>query len=165
MDLVTALAIVIGIMGGIATWIAVTLGSPFVLIWAIFLGWASFFHTGGKEAGLKNSAIANVWGVVCAAVALIAALAMGLTAVTAAICVGVTVAILILGAKVPALSAIPASVYGYAATAALFLHSAAAYGEGAGAVVKAALAVAISIVIGNVLGYISEKIAGSLVKA
>lgn len=163
MDLVTALAIVIGVMGAIATWVAVTLGSPFVLIWAVFIGWASFYHCGGKEAGLKNSAIANVWGAVCAAIALIAALAMGITAVTAAICVGVTVVIMILGAKVPALAAIPAAVYGYASTAALFLLGAAAYGAGAGAVVKVAVAVAVSLVIGNVLGYISEKIAGAVV--
>ncbi len=165
MDLVTALAIVIGIMGAIATWVAVTLGSPYVLIWAIFVGWGCFFHCGGKEAGLQNSAIANIWGAVCAAVALIVALALGITAITAAICVGVTVAIMILGAKIPALSAIPAAVYGYASTAALFLHGAAGYGEGSGAVVKVAVAVAISLVIGNVLGYISEKIAGSLVKS
>lgn len=164
MDLVTALAIVIGIMGAIATWVAVTLGSPYVLIWAIFVGWGCFFHCGGKEEGLKNSAIANLWGAVCAAVALIVALAMGITAVTAAICVGVTVAVMILGAKVPALAAIPAAVYGYASTAALFLLGAAAYGEGSGAVVKVAVAVTISMIIGNVLGYISEKIAGALVK-
>ena len=163
MDLVTALAIVIGVMGAIATWVAVTVGSPYLLIWAVFIGWGSFFHCGGKEAGLKSSAVANVWGAVCAAVALIVALAMGITAVTAALCVGITVVILILGAKVPALSAIPAAVYGYASTAALFLHGAAAYGEGAGAVVKVAVAVAISMVVGNVLGYISEKIVGSLV--
>ncbi|MGQ0485764.1 MAG: DUF1097 domain-containing protein [Hyphomicrobiales bacterium] len=163
MDLITALAIVIGVMGAIATWVAVTLGSPYVLIWAIFLGWASFFHCGGKEAGIKNSAIANVWGAVCAAVAFIAAMALGITAITAAICVGVTVAILILGAKVPALAAIPAGVYGFAATAALFLHGAAAYGAGAGGVVKLTVAVAISMIVGNVLGYISEKIAGALV--
>ncbi len=164
MDLVTALAIVIGVMGAIATWVAVTVGSPYLAIWAIFLGWASFFHCGGKEEGLKNSAIANVWGAICAAVAFIAALALGITAITAAICVGVTVAIMILGAKVPALAAIPASVYGYAATAALFLLGAAAYGAGAGSVVKVAVAVALSMVIGNVLGYVSEKIAGALVK-
>jgi hypothetical protein len=165
MDLVTALALVIGVMGAIATWVAVTVGSPYLMIWAIFVGWGSFFHCGGKEAGLKNSAIANVWGAVCAAVALIAALALGITAITAAICVGVTVAIMILGAKVPALAAIPAAVYGYASTAALFLLGAAAYGAGAGAVVKVAAAVAISMVIGNVLGYVSEKIAGALVKS
>jgi hypothetical protein len=165
MDLVTALAIIIGVMGAIATWLAVSIGSPYLLIWAAFLGWASYFHCGGKESGLKNSAAANVWGAICAAVALIALLAMGVSAITAGICVGVTVAIMIFGAKVPALSAIPASVYGYAATAGLFLHGAATYGEGSGAVIKVAVAVAISMVIGNILGYISEKIAGSVVKA
>lgn len=165
MDLVTALAIVIGVMGAIATWLAISIGSPYLLIWAIFIGWGSFYHCGGKESGLKNSAVGNVWGVVCAAVALIVLLAIGVSAVNAGICVGVTVVILILGAKIPALSAIPAAVYGYASTAALFLHGAAAYGEGSGAVVKVAVAVAISLVIGNILGYISEKIAGSVVKA
>jgi Protein of unknown function (DUF1097) len=165
MDLVTALAIVIGVMGAIATWLAITIGSPYLLIWAAFIGWGSYYHCGGKESGLKNSAAANVWGVVCAAVALIVLLAMGVSAVTAGICVGVTVAILILGAKVPALSAIPAAVYGYASTAALFLLGAAAYGEGSGAVIKVAIAVAISMVIGNILGYISEKVAGSVVKS
>jgi hypothetical protein len=165
MDLVTALAVVIGVMGAIATWVAVTAGSPYLLIWAVFIGWASFFHCGGKEAGIKSSAVANVWGAICAAVALIAAAAMGLNALTAAICVGVTVAILILGAKVPALAAIPASVYGYASTAALALLAGAGYGEGAGGTIKVAVAAAISLVIGNILGYISEKIAGSLVKS
>jgi hypothetical protein len=164
MDLVTALAIVIGVMGAIATWLAVSIGSPYLLIWAAFVGWASFFHCGGKESGLKSSAAANVWGALCAAVALIAAQAMGVTALTAAICVGVTVAIMILGAKVPALSAIPAAVYGYASTAALALLGG-AIGTTAGDVIKAAAAVAISMVIGNVLGYISEKIAGSVVKS
>jgi hypothetical protein len=173
MDLVTALAIVIGIMGAIATWVALTMGSPYVLIWAIFIGWASFFHCGGKEAGLKNSAVANIWGAICAAVALIVTLTLagGLgVPLAAAICVGVTVAIMILGAKVPALGAIPASVYGYAATAGLFLteifgETGGDYGDASsGAVIKAAIAIIISMVIGNILGYISEKIAGSLVK-
>lgn len=162
MDLVLALAIVIGVMGGIATWAAVTIGSPYLLIWAIFIGWASFFHAGGGNDGIKNSAIANVWGVICAAVAFIVLLGMGVTAVNAGICVGVTVLVMILGAKLPILGAIPSSVYGYASTAALFLLGAATYGEGNGAVIQLALAVAVSLVIGNVLGFISEKIAGAL---
>ena len=102
---------------------------------------------------------------ICAAVAVIVLLSLGVNAVTAGICVGVTVIILILGAKVPMLSAIPAGVYGYAATAALFLHGAAGYGEGPAGVIKVAVAVAISMIVGNILGYISQKIAGSLVKS
>ena len=37
MDLITSLAVVIGIMGGIATWAAITIGSPYILIWKIFV--------------------------------------------------------------------------------------------------------------------------------
>jgi hypothetical protein len=168
MDLVTALAVVIGVMGAIATWVAVTLLSPYFLIWAIFIAWGSFYHCGGKEAGLKNSLVANIWGIICAAVGLSIAAAMGVTPITAAICVGVTVAIMIFGAKVPALSAIPAGVYGYASTAAISIHGGAdlsVIGGGAKAIFGAALGVAISMAIGNILGYISEKVAGSLVKS
>ena len=120
MDLITSLAVVIGIMGGIATWLAITLGSPYVLIWAIFVAWGSFYHCGGKEAGFKSSAVANVWGVICAVVALIALTSIGVTALMAGICVGLSIVVLILAAKAPLFSAIPASVYGYASTAALF---------------------------------------------
>jgi len=90
MDLVVALAIVIGVMGGIATWAAVTIGSPYVLI---------------------------------------VLTSLGVTAVNAGLCVGVTVLVMILGAKIPLFGAIPSSVYGYASTAALFLMGGAAYGE------------------------------------
>ena len=63
------------------------------------------------------------------------------------------------------LSAIPAAVYGYAATAGLFLLGAANYGTGAGSIVKVAIAVAVSMIIGAILGFISEKIAGAVVKS
>ncbi len=162
MDIILALAITIGVMGGVATWGAVTIASPFVLIWAIFIGWASFFHAGGGNDGIKNSTIANIWGVICACAAFIALLALGVTALNAGLCVGVTVLVMILGAKLPLLGAIPSSVYGYAATAALFLLGAATYGAGTNGVVQLGLAVAVSLVIGNLLGFISEKIAGAL---
>ncbi len=165
MDLITALAVIIGIMGGIATWAAVTLGSPYVLIWTIFVAWGSFYHCGGKEAGLRSSVVANVWGVICAVGALIALTSVGVTAITAGICVGISIVVLVLGAKIPALSAIPSTVYGYASTAALFLLGAAAYGEGAGGIAKVGVAIAVSLIVGNILGYISEKIVGSVVRA
>ena len=165
MDLITALAVIIGVMGGIATWAAVMLGSPYILIWTIFVAWGSFYHCGGKEAGLRSSVVANVWGVICAVDALIALTSIGVTAITAGICVGISIVVLVLGAKMPALSAIPSTVYGYASTAALFLLGAAAYGEGAGGIVKVGVAIAVSLIVGNILGYISEKIVGSVVRA
>ncbi|MGB3243365.1 MAG: DUF1097 domain-containing protein [Sulfitobacter sp.] len=164
MKLVQALALVIGIMGGIATWAAVSLGSPYVLIWAIFVAWGSFFHCGGGVDGAKASIPANIWGAVMAVVAFIALTSMGVTALNAGICVGITVIVLILGASIPIFGAIPASVYGYASTAALFLLGGAAYGAGVGGIIQVGLAVAVSMVIGNVLGYISGEIVGALTK-
>ncbi|TPK72115.1 DUF1097 domain-containing protein [Mesorhizobium sp. B2-4-15] len=165
MDLITGLAVVIGIMGGIATWAAITIGSPYLLIWAVFVGWGSFYHCSGKEAGFRNSAVANLWGATCAAGALIALTSIGVTASMAGICVGVSIVVLILAARLPLLSAIPSAVYGYATTAGLFLLGAAAYGEGASGIVKVAAAVVISLIIGNILGYASEKVTGALVRS
>jgi len=75
-----------------------------------------------------------------------------------------SIIVLILAAKLPFLSAIPSAVYGYAATAALFLLGAAAYGEGPAGIVKVAAAVVVSLIIGNTLGYASEKVTGAVVK-
>jgi Protein of unknown function (DUF1097) len=136
-----------------------------VLIWAIFVAWGSFYHCGGKEAGLQSSVAANIWGIIIASLAFLALTSMGVTALNAGICVGVSIVVLILAAKAPIFSAIPASVYGYASTAALFLLGGTGYGEGAGGIVKVGAAVAISMIIGNILGYISEKIVGSVVKS
>ena len=163
MNLVTALAIVIGVMGGIATWVAVTLGSPYVLIWAIFIAWGAFFHCGGGMDSLKNSAAAHIWGAICAVVALIALTSLGVSAINAGLCVGITVAVMIFGAKIPLLGAIPSSVYGYAATAGLFLLGGAAYGEGSGGIISVGLAIIVSMVLGSVLGLVSEKVTGALV--
>jgi hypothetical protein len=163
MNLITGLAVVIGIMGGIATWAAITIGSPYLLIWAVFVGWGSFYHCSGKEAGFKSSAVANLWGAICAAGALIALTSIGVTAIMAGICVGISIIVLILAAKLPLLSAIPSAVYGYATTAALFLLGAAAYGEGASGIIKVAAAVVISLIVGNILGYVSEKVTGAVV--
>ena len=165
MDLITGLAVVIGIMGGIATWAAITIGNPYLLIWAVFVGWGSFYHCGGKEAGIKNSVAANIWGAICAAVALIVLTSIGVSAIVAGLCVGVSIVVLILGAKLRLLGAIPSAVYGYATTAALFLLGAAAYGEGPFGIVKVAVAVVVSLIVGNILGYVSEKVTGAVVKA
>ena len=49
MDLITALAVSIGVLGGIAT---LVLLSPFgmgIQIWVAFIAWASFYHCGGRR--------------------------------------------------------------------------------------------------------------------
>ncbi len=162
MNIITALAIVIGALAAVATYLC--LGTSLGLhVWALFIGWGSFYHSGGKEAGLKNSAINHIWGALVAAIALIAVAKIGGGTIGASIIVGISVVILVLGAHLPLLSTIPAAVYGYASTAALCLLAGVPLGE-PGAVFKGAGMVVVSMIIGNLFGYVSEKGAGALAK-
>ncbi len=172
MNLVTALAIVIGLLGGLATYFF--LADPLGLglqIWAAFLAWGCFYHCGGKIGGLTSGIIGNLWGIVMATLTLLVINNVGLAdsltlPVWAGICVGVGVLVMILGAHVPMLSAIPAAVYGYAATAALVLLSTNGLNAlGEPSLANPAVVVAMSMIVGAVLGYISEAIAGSIAKA
>jgi hypothetical protein len=47
MDLIVALAISIGVLGGIATWVSLGPLAGVLQIWAIFIAWACFYHCGG----------------------------------------------------------------------------------------------------------------------
>jgi Protein of unknown function (DUF1097) len=162
MNIITALAIVIGALAAVATWLC--LGTSLGLqVWALFIGWGSFYHSGGKEAGLKNSAINHIWGALVAAIALIIVAKVGGSVIVTSIIVGLSVVVLVLGAHLPLLSTIPAAVYGYASTAALCLLSGAALAE-PGAVFKAAAITVASLIVGNLFGYVSEKGAGALAK-
>jgi Protein of unknown function (DUF1097) len=160
-DIITALAISIGLLGAVATYLFLTIGT--IQIWVAFLGWASFYHCGGGAAGLGKSIAANLWGVVMAFIALllITQVNTGLPGpLWPSIVVGVTAGILVLGAKIPAFSAIPATVYGYASTA--------GYGLLSGASVTTfdlanpLICVAVSLVVGGLFGIVSEKFAGIL---
>ena len=161
MDIITALAVSIGLLGAVATYLFLTIGT--LQIWIGFIGWASFYHCGGGSAGLAKSVAANLWGVVMAFIALllITQVNPGLPGVLwPSLVVGVTAAILVLGAKIEALNVIPATVYGYASTA--------GYGLLSGATLTTfnlanpLICVSLSLVIGGLFGIVSEKFAGIL---
>lgn len=161
MDIITALAVSIGLLGAVATYLFLTIGT--IQIWIGFIGWASFYHCGGGADGLRKSIGANIWGVVMAYIALllITQVDPGLPGpLWPSIVVGVTAAILVLGAKIDAFSVIPATVYGYAATA--------GYGLLSGASVTTfnlanpLICAILSLVIGGLFGILSEKFAGIL---
>lgn len=163
MNIITALAIVIGALAAVATWLC--LGTSLGLqVWALFIGWGSFFHSGGKEVGFKNSVINHIWGVVVAAVALWILGTVGGGVIVASAIVGVSVVVLVLAAHSPMLSTIPAGVYGYASTAALCLLTAVPLTDPL-AMAKAAAITAASLIVGNAFGYVSEKIAGAIAKS
>lgn len=165
MNLVTALAIVIGALSVLITWLFF---GPLtgLSLWAAFIAWGSFFHCGGGENGLKNSLLAAIWGAICATIAfalLNSGVLGGLGGLAAPVAVGATVGLMVLGAHIPLFSAIPAAVYGYAATAAFGLmgnHVGDALSMSPMA--SPALNIIASMVIGGIFGYVSEKIAGML---
>jgi len=146
------------------------LGGASLQIWAIFIAWACFYHCGGKETGLRNTIVCNIVGAILAWIALVivvntsgvgSALPAGLWA---GIVVGATVFILVLLAKMPALATIPAMVYGYAAVAAFFLLSGANANVTAANFTNPLVAVIVSMVIGAILGWVSEKIGVALAR-
>ena len=169
MDLITALAVSIGVLGGIATFVLLSPLGQGLQIWAAFIAWATFYHCGGKEAGLGKAITHTIFGAIMAYVALLLVTQVPLGAVLgvplwAGICVLITVFILVYAAKWPTLSDIPASVLGYAAVAGMALA-----GNKLGAVTAASLDnpfinIALSLIVGSVLGYISQKVADALVR-
>jgi uncharacterized protein DUF1097 len=168
MDLVAALAVSIGLLGGAATYLYLSdfLGLG-LQIWAAFIAWASFYHCGGKIQGFTSSILANLWGVVWGALTLIAFsnLDVGLEApVWAGICVAIGVALMILGCKIPIFSAIPATVYGYAATVAFALLTNSVGGLVEPTLQNPAAVIALSMIGGAIFGLISEAFAGVMAK-
>ena len=169
MSSLVALSVSIGVLGGIATALFLQPASP-LLIWAAFLGWACYFHAGGNDAALKNTIVCNTFGSFCAWAAALIILSVPLAAsltlpVWAGIVVGLTVMAMCLAAQIPALSAIPASVYGYAATFAYLLQTQGALtienltsvGRG-----NAFLLVVVSMALGAAFGMVSGKVGAAL---
>ncbi len=135
-------------------------------IWAAFIAWAAFYHSGGKEAALKTNIPAHVFGALVGLVALIGttslAGALGVP-VAAAICVAIGAAVIVLAANVAALGSIPSSVYGFGCCAGYALLA----GK-LGTLTSVSLIdnpflnASASMIVGALFGYVSEKIGGML---
>jgi hypothetical protein len=171
MGIVTALAVSIGLLGGVATYLY--LADFFGLglqIWAAFIAWASFYHCGGKIHGFTSSILANLWGIVWGVLTLLAITKVGLGGslppnIWPAICVAVGVGLMILGSHIPLFSAIPATVYGYASIVAFALLKAGTDGLMDPTLQNPAVVIALSMIGGAIFGLISEAIAGGLAKS
>ena len=159
MSLLIALTISIGLLAVAATWLFLgPLAAMNLQIWQAFIAWACFFNNGGKSAGLKTTIVCMGFGAVVgmASVLLIGQLG-GLGALAAPVAVGIGAAVIVLAAHLPLLSAIPASVYGFASVAGLILL------KGMPAT-EAIVPTILSIVLGALFGWASEQIAGKLTK-
>ena len=167
MSLLVALSVSIGLLGGIATILYLKLG---LLIWAGFIAWACFFHSGGDSNALKNTIVCNAFGAVCAWVAAVIILSVPLgeklsLPVWAGIVVGLTVLVLCLAAQIKALSSIPASVYGYASVFAFLLQTPETMAKEklmSASSANALVIVIASMLIGALFGLASGKMGGAL---
>lgn len=172
MGIVTALAVSIGLLGGVATYLYLSdfLGLG-LQIWAAFIAWASFYHCGGKIQGFTSSILANLWGIVWGALTVLAITKLGFAdtlglPIWAGICVAIGVGLMILGSNIPIFSAIPATVYGYAATVAFALLSSDGVARLTEPTVQnPAAVIALSMIGGAIFGLISEALGGVLAKS
>lgn len=160
------LTISIGVLAGVATWLAVSdITGLGLQIWAVFIAWACFFQCGGGERGFVTTVIATAFGVLIGAAALYlnGNFNPGIAdAVWAGVAVGIGAAVIVLASSIPLFAAIPASVLGFASIAAYALLSSGANDITSVALDGPILTVIISLIVGAVFGYVSEKLAGIL---
>lgn len=160
MPLLIALAISIGVLAVVATWLFLgPLAAFHMQIWQAFVAWASFYHCGGKTDGIKKTAVCMSFGAVIGALSVMLAGQLGaLGAFAAPVAVGAGAALIVLAAHLPLLATIPASVYGFACVAGLILL-------GKDMTPLSALGPTIaSVIVGAAFGWASEAIGGKLAK-
>jgi hypothetical protein len=153
MDVLVALAISIGIL--IAVWTYIALAVAALPVWAGIVAWGCFFAAGGKTTGLSKTIAANLSGVVWAFLALYAAKSLGGSVPILSVCVGVAALFMVLQAKVPALSFIPGAFLGAATAVSVVVGAGAAFPH-------PWIKTVIALVAGAVFGYISEALAGAI---
>ena len=158
MTLLIALAISIGVLAVVATWLFLgPLAALNFQIWQAFIAWACFYHCGGKVAGLKTTIICTAFGAIVGALSVMLAGQLGaLGSLAAPVAVGIGAAVAVLAAHIALLSSIPATVYGFGSVAGLILL-------GKDMTPIGALVPTIgSLIIGALFGFVSEALAGKL---
>jgi len=169
----TALSLSIAVLGAVWAFLALGPLSGYVLVWAGFIAWGCFFHCGGDQKALIKTICGTAYGAVVAWIALLIIVnvpvsAFGTLPVWPAIVVGVTVFFLVIVASVEQLSAVPAQVYGYAATVAYSLHATAEPAPLANltspSFANPLVLLIVSFVLGAIFGLLSGKLAGALTK-
>lgn len=162
MPALIALAVSVGVLAIAATWIflvPMAVVAAHMQVWQAFIAWGCHFHCGGKITGTRNTIICMSFGAAVGMAAVLLSMKLGsLGQFAAPVAVGIGAAVICLASKIPLLSAIPASVYGFAAIAGLILLD-----KGMTAT-SALLPTILSIIVGAVFGFVSEAVTGALTK-
>ena len=118
-----ALAVSVGILAVVATWLFFydPVAAAHLQVWQAFIAWGCHYHSGGKITGTTKTIVCMSFGAIVGMTAGI--LATGALAslgqFAAPIAVGLGATVICLASKVPFLATIPASVYGFASIAGL----------------------------------------------
>jgi len=157
-----ALAVSVGVLAVVATWIFFLdpVVAAHLQVWIAFIAWGCHYHSGGKFTGTTKTVVCMSFGAVVgmAAGVLATGAFASLGQFAAPVAVGLGATVICLASKLPLLGTIPASVYGFASIAGLFL-----LGSGMSPT-RALVPTILSILIGAAFGYVSEALAGALAK-
>ncbi|NOQ65392.1 MAG: DUF1097 domain-containing protein [Methyloprofundus sp.] len=128
MNGLSALSVSIGLIAGLATFLAVGPLAGLFFIWAATISWAAYFALGADMTAAKNIVVCSIFGTVVATfaayeIATISPDNMLGFPIMAALIVTITVIAMCLAANIPALATIPATVLGYSATFAYLLQT------------------------------------------
>jgi len=165
MSKLTALSVSIAVLGGVWAFLALGPLTGKVLVWAGFIAWGCYFHTGADTAALKKTIAGMIYGAILAGVALklVGLNPLGLAgAAGPAVYIAVTVFFLVIVAGQSLLSVVPANVYGYAATAAYALQTTNAGSVTALDLTNPVLLVSLSAILGAIFGMLSGKLSAAL---
>jgi len=144
---------------------------PGIWVWAAFIGWASYDHSGANRKAFVTSSICMVFGVVMAwLVALVVAgsLLPLSSDVASAIAAGVASFTIVYLSRYRPFSNVPATFYGFAsAFAYLLMHSGSFSLSGLKALDlgNVLLCVSTSLLVGSVLGVVHQRLAYALTNA
>jgi hypothetical protein len=150
MDMLTALAIAIGVL--IAAWTYLAVGVAALPVWVGIVTWGAFFAAGGKTDGLTKTIAAALSGLVWAFIAITVTAKLGGGTPILALMVGVIGFAMVMQSRVSLLSFIPGA----------FLGAAATVGAGATTDIASLGKIAAALIVGAILGYLSELLAGAL---
>ncbi|CAN2534113.1 MAG TPA: DUF1097 domain-containing protein [Methylosinus sp.] len=166
MSITSFKAVSVAALGGLAAFLALGPAAPYgAQLFAALIGWAGYQHFGGKLDGLKKSIVHYLFGVLLAALALVVSTRLpygetiGAPAWTA-IAVAITLGLLVLAAKLPALSEWPVALAAYAT----LLATTRADDIVALAPTNPALLATLSLIVGAIFALAAEQLAEALQK-
>ncbi|HET6219555.1 MAG TPA: DUF1097 domain-containing protein [Acidobacteriaceae bacterium] len=161
-----AAALAAAILAAVSVWAFAAL--PGLLIWAAFIGWASFDQSGANRKAFLTSSVCMIFGVIMAWIVAVSVAGEWLhlrSSVSSALAAGVASFFIVLASRFELLSNVPATFYGFASAFAFVTLAPNAFSMAAmtrGNLNNVLLVVPISLLIGSGLGALHGYLAGTL---